>query len=387
MIQSNSVEAIRNQIKEIILLEKNAKMLFNDIVEPFVNELYQQKMVPVQTLRENGWSALLERYPQLENDVVMSRLCDFVAGPLEWREIIIEMIRFAIFIKLLKFTYSSELIESTCNSLKNDQILPISSDNCKNIILTYLRSDSVFDEIERSFYNIDASGAERMPDMVTRYISRFLESNFPEARADKAMNDDVVLKLLKFLNSRMIHLPKPTYQDVFSVLSINVMIYFFKANRIILSSGKVFCGFCINNNHEVFAKYLYQTGDLVTLIFAQNTNFFKLFQIYGEDVKYYREYLPTRSLKALFDMNVVYSDYSKNKLQKVIAFIKYYCWHKWIALFVDRFITKKGNINPNLDVGLAQKKENMEPIKESNQDKKTTITEPKHKNDNDQQTI
>ena len=42
MIQSNSVEAIRNQIKEIILLEKNADMFFNDIVEPFVNNFFDQ---------------------------------------------------------------------------------------------------------------------------------------------------------------------------------------------------------------------------------------------------------------------------------------------------------------------------------------------------------
>ena len=45
MIQSNSIEVIKKQIKEIILLEKNADMLFNDIVEPFVNNFFEQRFL------------------------------------------------------------------------------------------------------------------------------------------------------------------------------------------------------------------------------------------------------------------------------------------------------------------------------------------------------
>ena len=101
-------------------------------------------------------------------------------------------------------------------------------------------------------------------------------------------------------------------------------------------------------------------------------------------VNFCKKHLSTNSLKVHFDQDVVLANPNKNLLRKVISSIKYYCWNKWIAWFADCFSTKKENINPNLDVGLDEKKENIEAVESPDQDKNRNIVQVEHKGSNDQ---
>ena len=252
----------------------------------------------------------------------------------------------------------------------NQNSASVANDAIKNYL--NLNNNELVREIERLFLEDTNIYLVSHPDSA-HWLLEFLEQTWSEGTIDKNDETKIVNIWFKLMTSRFIHIKSSETERKDFSRSIS---YFIGAH-----GGRFL------TDTESYAEYLQQTGDLEKILFNPKVNFIELFCIGAKQAKIYRKHISTESLKARFDRDVVWADHNKSLFKKIISSIKYYCWSKWIALFFDRFITKKKNINPNLDIGLDEKKENIEPIKEPDQNKNQTIIKSEHKNDNGQRAL
>ena len=326
MSPSNSVESIRNKIKEIILLEKNADVFFNDILEPFVNAFFDKRFKQLGKLDDT----FLEKSDEDEKGLI-SKLY-FGESPETGRENVLEMLRYVVLVELIKFMRlnNDELSKFVNKDLANSG---------QNVIKNYLNlnNNELVNKIE-NFFLYDQKVFDCSPHYY-KWLYSFLEQIWPKKTIDTNDEKEIVNILLKLMTSRFIHIKSTETEKTNFSQTIDYFIY---------SS----CGRFLSNSGS-YADYLYKIGDLENLLFNPKSHFIELFRIDDKRAEFYKEHLSAESLKARFDRDVVWACHKKNLFRKIIASIKYYCWAKWIALFADRFCKNQTTVTAIVDNQLS----------------------------------
>lgn len=355
---------IKNGIEKIISLERYANILFGEIIEPFVNNFYEQNFLNLNygnLRREERTSVLKFLYFHEAPKITMDRIK--------------EMLRYIVFVKLIEVIYSDtadELIRSIYDNIDKHQT---QIELCKNIVINYLNSDAVVVDIRRFLNGPNHRGANRWVYMFAFNLYNPLEQKFPENAANKDKEKEIVCMLLKFITSRLVHLEKPS--EKFCERAVYYLITHFClafGGRFLTDSGE-------------FASYLNKTGDLEQLLFNPEIDFINLFDLLPRDShdysKEYRKYLKTERAKVYFDKMLILADRRKSKCEKITTLAGYYGLYKWVAVAKDTFNSlygacldtcfctrckkRRSESNLNLNINLNQN-ENIPLLDNNNQE-------------------